>query len=114
MKTPYEILEVSERASDSEIKLAYLQKVKLIPPDRDLEAFQQLHDAYETIKNVINREKYALFTLPEIDFDTLLNRAFACNKQVTMNAELFEKLLRASVDDNVRPILQPSDRQQHD
>ena len=51
MKTPYEILEVAEQASDSEIKQAYLQKVKLNPPDRDHEKFQQIHSAYETIKN---------------------------------------------------------------
>lgn len=114
MKTPYEILEVPEQASDSQIKQAYIQKIKLNPPDRDQETFQQLHGAYETIKNVTNREKYALFTLPKVDFDTLLNRAFACTKPVTMNAELFEKLLRASVDDKVRPNLQPSDRQQHE
>lgn len=99
MKSPYEILEVPEQASDSEIKQAYLQKVKLNPPDRDQEAFQQLHSAYETIKNVTNREKYALFSLPEVDFDSLLNRAFASSKPVTMNAEHFEKLLRTSVDD---------------
>ena len=98
MKTPYEILEVTEQASDSEIKQAYLQMVKLNPPDRDQETFQQLHSAYETIKNITNREKYALFTYPEVNFDTLLNQAFASDQPVSMNAEHFENLLRASVD----------------
>ncbi len=76
MKSPYEILEVTEQASDSEIKQAYLQKVKLNPPDRDQEKFQQIHSAYETIKNVTSREKYALFNYPEADFDALLDQAF--------------------------------------
>ena len=107
MKTPYEILEVAEQASDSEIKQAYLQKVKLNPPDRDQEAFQQIHSAYETIKNVTNREKYALFNFPETDFDTLLDQAFTSEQPVLMSAEHFEKLLHASIDDktllNIHP-----------
>jgi curved DNA-binding protein CbpA len=49
MKTPYEILEVAEQATDSEIKQAYLHKVKFNPPDRNHEKFQQIHAAYETI-----------------------------------------------------------------
>ena len=77
MKTPYEILEVAEQASDSDIKQAYLQKVKLNPPDRDHEKFQQIHSAYETIKNATCREKYALFNYPEADFDALLDQAIA-------------------------------------
>jgi DnaJ-class molecular chaperone len=107
MKTPYEILEVTEQASDSEIKQAYLQKVKLNPPDRDHAVFQQIHNAYETIKNATNREKYALFNYPEADFDTLLDQAFTSDQPLLMNAEYFEKLLHASIDDkallNIHP-----------
>jgi curved DNA-binding protein CbpA len=99
MKTPYDILEVTEQATDSEIKQAYLQKVKLNPPDRDHEKFQQIHLAYETIKNVTSRENFALFTYPEADFDVLLEQAFI-TESLSMNANLFEALLRASIDDN--------------
>jgi curved DNA-binding protein CbpA len=99
MKTPYEILEVSEQATDSEIKQAYLQKVKLNPPDRDHEKFQQIHSAYETIKNLTSRENYALFNYPEADFDALLKQAFSNAQPSIMNADYFDKLLRASIDD---------------
>ena len=99
MKTPYDILEVTEQATDSEIKQAYLQKVKLNPPDRDHEKFQQIHHAYETIKNVTSRENFALFNYPEADFDALLEQAFI-NESLLMNANIFEALLRASIDDN--------------
>jgi len=99
MKTPYEILEVSEQATDSEIKQAYLQKVKLNPPDRDHEKFQQIHGAYETIKNVTSRENFALFNYPKADFDALLKQAFIAGP-VLMNANIFQALLRASIDDN--------------
>jgi curved DNA-binding protein CbpA len=100
MKTPYEILEVTEQASDSDIKQAYLQKVKLNPPDRDHEKFQQIHSAYETIKNATSREKYALFNYPEADFDALLDHAFIASQPLLLSADHFDKLLHASIDDN--------------
>ena len=99
MKTPYEILEVAEQATDSEIKQAYLQKVKLNPPDRNHEKFQQIHAAYETIKNATSREKYALFNYPEADFDALLDQAFSYVQPLLLSAEHFDKLLLASIDD---------------
>jgi curved DNA-binding protein CbpA len=99
MKTPYEILEVAEQATDSEIKQAYLQKVKLNPPDRDHEKFQQLHSAYESIKNVTSRENHALFNYPEADFDALLEQAFSTAQPSLISADHFDKLLRASIDD---------------
>ncbi len=99
MKTPYEILEVAEQATDSEIKQAYLQKVKQYPPDRDQGMFQQIHSAYEIIKDITGREKYALFNYPEADFNALLDQAFSLAEPAIMNAELFDKLLRAGIDD---------------
>jgi curved DNA-binding protein CbpA len=99
MKTPYKILEVTEQATDSEIKQAYLQKVKLNPPDRNHEKFQQIHAAYETIKNATSREKYALFNYPEADFDALLDQAFISVQASIMNADYFDKLLHVSIDD---------------
>jgi curved DNA-binding protein CbpA len=99
MKSPYELLEVADLASDSEIKQAYLQKVKLNPPDRDHEKFQQIHSAYETIKNVTCRENHALFNYPVADFDALLDQAFSADQPLLINADHFDKLLQASIDD---------------
>jgi curved DNA-binding protein CbpA len=107
MKTPYQILEVAEQATDTEIKQAYLQKVKLNPPDRDNETFQQIHSAYETIKNVTSREKYALFNYPEADFDALLDQAFNTELPSLICADHFENLLRASIDDKTYLIGNP-------
>jgi curved DNA-binding protein CbpA len=108
MKTPYEILEVAEHASDNDIKQAYLNKVKLNPPDRDQEKFQQLHGAYEIIKNAESREKYALFHYPEADFSTLLDRAFSAAQPPLMNAGLFDKLLRAGINDKTFLAVHPN------
>ena len=107
MKSPYEILEVAGQANDSEIKQAYLQKVKLNPPDRDHEKFQQIHSAYETIKNATSRENYALFNCPEADFDALLNQAFIATQPSFINADIFDKLLQASIDDKTFQIGNP-------
>ena len=107
MKTPYEILEVSGQATDSEIKQAYLQKVKLNPPDRDHEKFQQIHGAYETIKNATSREHYALFNCPEADFDALLDQAFIDTQPSLINADIFDNLLLASIDDKTFQIGNP-------
>jgi len=99
MKSPYEILEVAGQASDNEIKQAYLQKVKLNPPDRDHEKFQQIHSAYETIRNAASREKYALFNYPEADFNALLEQAFSATQPSILSADHFDKLLHASLDE---------------
>ncbi len=61
MNTPYEILAVSENASDSEIKKAYLAKVRQYPPERFSELFQQIRHAYELIKTEEDRLSYSLF-----------------------------------------------------
>ena len=107
MKSPYEILEVAELASDTVIKQAYLQKVRLNPPDRDHEKFQQIHSAYETIKNTTSRENYALFNCPEADFDALLDQAFIDTQPSLINADIFDNLLLASIDDKTFQIGNP-------
>lgn len=98
MKTPYQILEVAEQATDAEIKQAYLQKVKQFPPDHHHEQFQLVQQAYEAIKDLENRTKYALFAVPEADFNGLLKQAFGSGPAPSISAEHFEKLLNASVD----------------
>ena len=99
MQTPYELLDVAAIADDDAIKLAYLQKVKDYPPDRDPEQFQRMRMAYETIKDHKSRVSHALFSQQEADFDLLLNQALQTTHSATINAEQFERLLKISVDD---------------
>lgn len=99
MNTPYDILEVAEHASDAQIKQAYLQKVKQFPPDHYHEQFQRIHQAYESIKDLESRTKYALFILPEADFNALLGQAFRFGQAAPVSADAFDKLLRASIDE---------------
>ncbi|PKM10800.1 MAG: molecular chaperone DnaJ [Gammaproteobacteria bacterium HGW-Gammaproteobacteria-3] len=99
MKTPYEILDVAAHADDSEIKRAYLQKVKDYPPDREPRQFQAIRQAYEAIKDRKSRMSHDLFTLPAIDFDTLLDQALADAQLKPLNDKQFNALLRASLED---------------
>lgn len=107
MKTPYDILDVAEQATDAEIKQAYLQKVKQFPPDHYHQQFQQIHKAYEAIKDLSSRTKYALFTVPEADFNSLLDHAFSVGQALSIGAEHFDKLLRAGIDDKIFNIAAP-------
>ena len=45
-KTPYNILGISESATSDEIRTAYLEKVRISPPEKDPEAFQEIRKAY--------------------------------------------------------------------
>ncbi|MFU8790057.1 MAG: DnaJ domain-containing protein [Methylobacter sp.] len=107
MTTPYAILDVDEQATDADIKQAYLRKVKQFPPDHHHEQFQRIQQAYETIKDLGCRTRYALFTLPEADFDGLLDQAFGAGEAAAISAEQFNKLLRAGIDSNIFIIAAP-------
>lgn len=96
MTSPYQLLGVSEQASDAEIKQAYLQAVKDNPPDREQARFRQIQQAYEAIKDDDSRLRYALFHLPEADFDALLDNAFRQETDIKpLSADDFFKLLNA-------------------
>ena len=61
MKTPFEILEVQESATDAEIKKAYLAMVKRYPPEQCSAQFQRIRRAYELISNAEKRIAHRLF-----------------------------------------------------
>ncbi|MDH4318112.1 MAG: J domain-containing protein [Desulfobulbaceae bacterium] len=61
MKTPFEILEVKESATDEEIKKAYLAMVKRYPPEQCSEQFQRIRRAYELIHSAEKRIAHRLF-----------------------------------------------------
>ncbi|WP_305908014.1 DnaJ domain-containing protein [Methylomarinum sp. Ch1-1] len=99
MKTPYQILAVSADADDAQIKQAYLHQVKNYPPDRDPENFRRIKQAYEAIKDHHSRLRYELFSLPEADFDALLDQALETAADIRIDPEKLRKLLDAGLDD---------------
>jgi len=63
--TPFEMLGVAEDASDTEIKQAYLQKIRDYPPERAPQQFQRIREAYELIQTLHKRLEYRLFYVHE-------------------------------------------------
>jgi len=101
MISPYLTLGVSEQASDADIKQAYLQQVKNHPPEREPLLFRQIQLAYDAVKDQDSRLRYALFHLPELDFDALLAPAFNTDGvDRPMATEDFLELLRAMLNEN--------------
>lgn len=75
MKTPYEVLEVEEDASDEAIKKAYLRKVRKFPPEQNAEAFRRIRAAYEHIETDKKRREYRLFHREKPEISVLLRQA---------------------------------------
>ncbi len=96
MKTPFEILETPEDSDDKSIKKAYLQMVKRYPPERFPAEFQRVRVAYERVKTLKDRLRFAVFntTLPEVEELILDIRASRQGKRPDI--EMLRKLLRTS------------------
>src|SRR5437762_13014412 len=60
---PYVTLEVDPQATVAEVRLAYLQKVREHPPERDPEGFKRIRESYELLRSP---RKRAELTLPEL------------------------------------------------
>lgn len=58
---PYLALEVPRDAEDRRIRQAYLDAIKLAPPDTHPERFQAVNEAYEKIKDEPSRMRFYLF-----------------------------------------------------
>jgi curved DNA-binding protein CbpA len=61
MMNPRQALGVAERATEEEIRAAYLRKVKEHPPESSPEEFERIRDAYETLRDPRRRAQNLLF-----------------------------------------------------
>ena len=61
MMNPYLVLGVPSDADDGTIRRTYLAALKLAPPDRVPQRFQDINAAYEQIKDETSRHRYTLF-----------------------------------------------------
>ena len=57
---PYRILGVGFKAGDKEIRQAYLAAVRSSPPEADPVRFNEINQAYETIRNQTRRHRHEL------------------------------------------------------
>jgi len=73
MLTPYLTLDLAPDASEDEIRRRYLQLVREHPPGRDPKRFEQIAQAYETLKDERTRIHAAIFGSAEYaDMETAL------------------------------------------
>jgi curved DNA-binding protein CbpA len=54
----YEVLGVSEDASEAEIEKAFYQKVREHPPEQDEEGHKRIREAYDVLINQDSRDEY--------------------------------------------------------
>jgi len=54
------ILGIGIKATDEDVRAAYLRLVRKHPPDRDPEVFEKVRDAYETLRDPERRAALAL------------------------------------------------------
>ena len=92
----YEVLDVSSDAHVSEIKRAYIMKVRQFPNELYPEVFKKIRKAYETLSNPASRTEYDAMSLygEEIEYlqseatDAIDNddfqTAIACYKKILM------------------------------
>ena len=94
-KTPYDILGVSEAATRDEIRSAYLRKVRLSPPEKDPEGFQQVRKAYGLL---IDSEKKRALDLSLFKTESHLDADSGTEYDFTAVARqrLFQMLLSSS------------------
>lgn len=58
---PYDVLGIGRDADDAAVRTAYLELVKMHPPERHPEKFAEIHAAYEKLKDEERRLSYYLF-----------------------------------------------------
>lgn len=74
---PWEVLGVASGASEEQIRAAYLEKVRLHPPDRSPEEFERIRDAYEQLRDARSRALLLLEADPSEPLVSQLERAGA-------------------------------------
>lgn len=73
-ESPHDVLGVSPQASETEIRAAYLRKVRECPPDRQAEAFERIRDAYDVLRDPRRRAERMLAVEPYPSFVSLLEQ----------------------------------------
>ncbi len=99
MKTPFDILDVGEDASDEVIKKAYLRKVRQYTPERAPQQFQEIRAAFEAIQTRKQRLRYQLFHHEPPSIDVLLEHALqqTTGQKQRLTEQIFTQALAESL-----------------
>lgn len=96
MTNPYRLLKIEDSADNQQIREAYLQRVREFPPDHYPEEFQQVQEAYHSIKDEMSRIKYQMLVKPRFDLKAIMAQSFKTKHQRRPAASQLLKLLETS------------------
>ena len=95
---PYLVLGVPLDADDQTIRRAYVDSIKLAPPDVDPIRFQAVNTAYELIKHEANRHRHTLFDITppgDSPLDVFVRYVQVRRQPQALPFETMKELLRA-------------------
>ncbi len=87
-RNPIELLGLQDNASKTDIKKAYLQKIREFPPDKFPEQFKQIRQAYETLQAKTISKSSGLDNVDQLTNDVY----FTAEELTDMENALFPKL----------------------
>jgi len=67
------LLGVAVTATDAELRAAYLEQVRLHPPDREPERFEQVRDAHDLLRDPAIRARQVMLSLPARPLSVVLD-----------------------------------------
>lgn len=74
MSDPYQVLGIARGADDAAVRAAYLEGVRLHPPERDAERFAAVRKAFDAVSTARLRAEHELFDREPPTLDGLLHR----------------------------------------
>ena len=95
---PYLVLGVPLDADDQTIRRAYVDSIKLAPPDVDPIRFQAVNTAYELLKHEANRHRHTLFNITppgDSPLDVFVRYVQVRRQPQALPFETMKELLRA-------------------
>ena len=94
----YDVLGISEDASQEEIKDAFFELVREHPPEQDADAYQQLREAYDVLSDPVSRREYDTMAQHGDEIEELQEEGEALlNQEHPDTQTAIKKLKRATV-----------------
>ncbi len=97
MYDPYYTLNVDYSASDTEIRQAYLNAIRLCPPDKDPKQFNAIRQAYEKISDEKKRIAYELFQTAPPPFTEIIKQLAPTIPSKPPGQGLFEAIMTEKI-----------------
>lgn len=97
MISAFDILDVSSNCSDDEIKIAYIQKVKIYSPERAPDEFKQIRSAFDLINTEKKRIQYQLFNNDMPNVFAFLEDSLSADKLQGASEKLLTPVLLESL-----------------